>query len=97
MAACMIFENGSPEMNGGAPTMRLMLAPASSFEVMDTWYTTGMRGTGSYDFRAANLFIPEEHASAPTHHPNAKGRLSIGSTSISSPRHTASCSGWRAQ
>jgi alkylation response protein AidB-like acyl-CoA dehydrogenase len=75
MAACMIFENGSPAMNGGAPTMRLMLAPASSFEVMDTWYTTGMRGTGSYDFRAANLFIPEEHTFSFTQPPKREGAL----------------------
>jgi alkylation response protein AidB-like acyl-CoA dehydrogenase len=71
----MIFENGSPAMNGGAPTMRLMLAPASSFEVMDTWYTTGMRGTGSYDFRAAKLFIPEDHTFSFTQPPKREGAL----------------------
>jgi alkylation response protein AidB-like acyl-CoA dehydrogenase len=62
MAACIVFENGAPATNGNAPIMRLMLAPASSFEVLDTWTTTGMRGTGSYDFRTASLFIPEEHS-----------------------------------
>ena len=61
-AACLLHENGAPIVDGNAPMMRVMLAPASSFEVLDTWYTTGMRGTGSYDFRASNLFIPEEHS-----------------------------------
>jgi alkylation response protein AidB-like acyl-CoA dehydrogenase len=75
VAACVIFENDAPAMNGGAPAMRLMAAPASSFEVLDTWYTTGMRGTGSYDFRASNLFIPEEHSFTFTQPPKREGAL----------------------
>jgi alkylation response protein AidB-like acyl-CoA dehydrogenase len=75
VAACVIFENGAPATNGGAPTMRLMAAPATSFEVVDTWHTTGMRGTGSYDFRAANLFIPEEHTFSFTQPPKREGAL----------------------
>ncbi len=62
LAACIVFANGSPVMQGNVPTMRIAMASASSFEVLDTWRTTGMRGTGSYDFRASNLFIPEEHS-----------------------------------
>jgi len=62
MAGCIVFENGTPAMNGKAPEMRMMLTPAASVEILDTWRTTGMRGTGSYDFRATNLFIPEEHS-----------------------------------
>lgn len=61
-AACIVHENGAPVMDGKTPAMRAMLTPASSVEVLDTWHTTGMRGTGSYDFRASNLFIPEEHS-----------------------------------
>jgi alkylation response protein AidB-like acyl-CoA dehydrogenase len=62
LAACIVFENGAPAMEGHAPIIRIVMAPASSFEVLDTWTTTGMRGTGSCDFRASNLFIPEEHS-----------------------------------
>jgi len=60
MAACLVFENGKPVRRGEVPELRLMLAPAASFEVIDTWHTTGMRGTGSNDFRASDLFISEE-------------------------------------
>ena len=62
MAACLVFENGAPLMDGNSPRLQMMMTPASTIEVLDTWHTTGMRGTGSYDFRAANLFIPEEHS-----------------------------------
>ncbi|HVN28319.1 MAG TPA: acyl-CoA dehydrogenase family protein [Candidatus Binataceae bacterium] len=61
-AFCMVYENGAPLMADNAPVMRAMLLPAKSVEILDTWTTTGMRGTGSYDFRIANLFVPEEHS-----------------------------------
>jgi indole-3-acetate monooxygenase len=60
-ATCIVFENGAPMMNGGVPISRRMVASASAYEIVDNWYTTGMRGTGSNDFRAKDLFIPEEH------------------------------------
>ncbi|MEM7095863.1 MAG: acyl-CoA dehydrogenase family protein [Actinomycetota bacterium] len=39
---------------------RIVLAPPDDFEILDTWYTTGLRGTGSNDYRATDLFVPEE-------------------------------------
>jgi indole-3-acetate monooxygenase len=62
MSTCVIFENGAPLMNAGVPVSRRMVAQASAYEIIDNWYTTGMRGTGSNDFRAADLFVPEEHS-----------------------------------
>ena len=62
MSTCIIFENGAPVMNAGVPVPRRMIAPASGYEIVDNWYTTGMRGTGSNDFRATDLFVPEEHS-----------------------------------
>ncbi|HLX37882.1 MAG TPA: acyl-CoA dehydrogenase family protein, partial [Candidatus Binataceae bacterium] len=62
MAACLIFENGAPVMDGDVPRVQMMMTPASRVEVLDTWHTTGMRGTGSHDFRAQDLFVPEEHS-----------------------------------
>jgi alkylation response protein AidB-like acyl-CoA dehydrogenase len=62
-AGCIIYANGVPEMiSERVPRWRLMLAPSSSFEIADTWYTTGLRGTGSNDYRAQDLFIPERHS-----------------------------------
>lgn len=62
-AGCTVHEKGKPVWDpNGAPRWRIMLAPAESFEIQDTWHTTGLRGTGSNDYRAAGLFVPEENS-----------------------------------
>ncbi|HSD40153.1 MAG TPA: acyl-CoA dehydrogenase family protein [Rhodocyclaceae bacterium] len=45
----------------GQPVHRMVIAPREQFIIHDTWYTTGLRGTGSNDIEAKNLFVPEEH------------------------------------
>jgi alkylation response protein AidB-like acyl-CoA dehydrogenase len=62
-AGCVVHENGAMARDAsGAPNWRIMLAPAADFEIQDTWHTTGLRGTGSNDYRASDLFIPEEYS-----------------------------------
>lgn len=62
-AGCIVHEKGEPARDAaGAPNWRIMLAPASAYEIQDTWYTTGLRGTGSNDYRVADLFIPEQNS-----------------------------------
>ena len=76
VSTCIIFENGAPVMNAsGIPDSRRMIAPASAYEIVDNWYTTGLRGTGSNDFRAADLFIPEEHSFSVFAPPKREGTL----------------------
>ena len=41
---------------------RILLAPPGSYTIEDTWYTTGLRGTGSNDYVANDLFVPYEHS-----------------------------------
>jgi 3-hydroxy-9,10-secoandrosta-1,3,5(10)-triene-9,17-dione monooxygenase len=41
------------------PDLRLMLVPTSDIAILDTWYCTGLRGTGSHTVQADNLFVPE--------------------------------------
>ncbi|MFF1383482.1 GTP cyclohydrolase II RibA [Arthrobacter sp. NPDC058288] len=38
------------------------LVPVSDLELLDTWHTAGLRGTGSNDLRAEALFVPEHRA-----------------------------------
>ena len=60
---CTVFENGEPRLGPrGTPEWRIMLAPRDSYQIEDTWFTTGLRGTGSNDYLAENLFVPEEHS-----------------------------------
>ena len=44
---------------GGMPEVRLVFVPATEAKVLDTWHTTGLRGTGSNDFVVNELFVPE--------------------------------------
>ena len=45
----------------GVPDMRVMMAPADRWTVLDTWHTTGLAGSGSNDYTAEDLEVPEEH------------------------------------
>jgi alkylation response protein AidB-like acyl-CoA dehydrogenase len=57
----LVTENGKPVMRDGAPLARVAIAPATNFEVLDTWYSTGLAGSGSNDYRVTDLFVPAEH------------------------------------
>jgi len=48
---------------GLADTMNF-LVPKGQFEIIDTWNTAGMRGSGSHDIRTTEVFVPEKFASS---------------------------------
>lgn len=64
VAGCFVYRDGEfePGPDGGPRHWRIMIAPAAQFEVIDTWHTTGLAGSGSRDYRADELFVPEEHS-----------------------------------
>ena len=66
LGGCLVFDRaGELETDAaGNPTTRLILAPADRFEVLDTWHTTGLAGSGSNDFTCQHLFVPDEHTFA---------------------------------
>ncbi|MDR6415809.1 GTP cyclohydrolase II RibA [Pseudarthrobacter sulfonivorans] len=44
-------------------TVRMQcLVPIKDLELLDVWHTAGLRGTGSNDLRAENLFVPAHRA-----------------------------------
>ncbi|HTO07107.1 MAG TPA: acyl-CoA dehydrogenase family protein [Myxococcota bacterium] len=62
LAGCLILDGDQPVLGAnGLPESRMLLAPSSGFEVLDTWHTTGLAGSGSHDYTTHDLFVPEEH------------------------------------
>jgi alkylation response protein AidB-like acyl-CoA dehydrogenase len=47
----------------------------SAFCFLDTWYTVGLRGTGSHDYTVTDLFVPATHALSFRELPVQKGPL----------------------
>jgi alkylation response protein AidB-like acyl-CoA dehydrogenase len=61
VAGCVEFENDAPVLDeDGRPLWRILMAKPEEYEILDTWYTTGLCGTGSNDYRATDLFVPRE-------------------------------------
>jgi alkylation response protein AidB-like acyl-CoA dehydrogenase len=77
MAGCTIVENGAPRrLANGQPEIRIMLFPTTSCTILlDTWDTTGLRGTGSHDYTVQNLFVPVEHSFSFFDPPRCEGPL----------------------
>ena len=56
---CRIIENGAPRLlPNGAPDIQIMMMPSSECRIIDTWTSAGLRGTGSHDFEAQDVFVP---------------------------------------
>jgi alkylation response protein AidB-like acyl-CoA dehydrogenase len=53
------MENGQPHMTGHGPEIIHVWMPARDVTIHDTWHVTGLCGTGSNDFSAADVFVPE--------------------------------------
>src|SRR3546814_19053312 len=47
-----------PQSDGGQSEMRLCLVPRKDYEIIDTWHTFGLRGTGSNDLLIQDAFVP---------------------------------------
>ena len=59
---CTVVVDGTQRVDGnGIPETRQCFLRLSQCEIMDTWYTTGLRGTGSNDLVVRDVFVPEEH------------------------------------
>jgi indole-3-acetate monooxygenase len=58
VAGCLVLETETAPPGN----MTYVLAPASSFEIEDTWYSNGLAGSGSHHYKTRDLFVPERHA-----------------------------------
>jgi len=75
----------------GRPDQRSFLLDVSDVEILDTWDVSGLKGTGSADFRVENLFVPVRRtftlsSEGPDNRPVSRfpvfGFLAIGITAV---------------
>ncbi len=48
-----------PTVKGQCPEQRLMLVPRNDYEIVDTWFVTGQKATGSNNVVLKDVFVPE--------------------------------------
>jgi alkylation response protein AidB-like acyl-CoA dehydrogenase len=56
-----VMAQGTPRLRpDGRPDIRAFFLPVRECEILDTWHTAGLRGTGSHDWQVTDVFVPEE-------------------------------------
>ncbi len=60
-ATVYIYENGERNNWGH----QYLVVPKPEFKILDTWYTSGLCGSGSHDVILEDVFVPEERLVAP--------------------------------
>jgi alkylation response protein AidB-like acyl-CoA dehydrogenase len=59
-AAAPIFDGDAPRMREHAPEMVFAFMPPADVQIIDTWYVTGLRASGTQDLYVEDLFVPDE-------------------------------------
>jgi indole-3-acetate monooxygenase len=61
LGCIVVDDDGTPRTDSnGVPETRQCFVHLSRCEILDTWYTTGLRGTGSNDLRLEDVFVAAE-------------------------------------
>ena len=62
---CVMTEDGKPipgpAGKGGPPMLRGVFLPAREWQIEDTWYVTGLKGTGSHHITLKDAVVSEEN------------------------------------
>jgi alkylation response protein AidB-like acyl-CoA dehydrogenase len=62
----VVLEGDGPRFDAhGAPDVRVFFVPRADMEVIDTWHTSGMRGTGSNSVVVEGAIVAEDLAISP--------------------------------
>lgn len=77
LGGCVLMEDGKPRLApDGKPDHRMMVMPASSVRLIDTWHAAGLKGTGSGDMAAEDVGVPLDMSVSLIHdRPVAEGAL----------------------
>lgn len=99
LGGCRVFDGEVPRQgpNGGSVPLSAFF-PKAEVEVLDTWRSAGLRGTGSHDYQVSELFVPTHRTTWWSREPIAPGPLytmpavaliatAIGSVSHGIARH----------
>lgn len=63
LGGALVFEGNAPRMlPSGEPEIRSFFFDADQTSVIDTWDTSGLRGTGSHDMAVDDVFVPAERS-----------------------------------
>ena len=76
IAGATLVHDGAPRIGAdGRPLMREFFFPASEARVIDTWESTGLRGTASHDYEVRDIFVPDHRTLWFQEHPSESGPL----------------------
>ena len=63
LGGAVIVRDGEPVIGpAGVPVMRELWFPADEVQIIDTWTTTGLRGTASHDYAVEDVFVPADRS-----------------------------------
>jgi alkylation response protein AidB-like acyl-CoA dehydrogenase len=63
VGGCRILDGDQPRLGpDGDAITRILFFSASECEIIDTWHSIGLRGTGSHDFAVDDVFVPATHS-----------------------------------
>ena len=86
---CMVEENGQPRMlQPGVPEARLVFLRRADVEILDTWHTGGLRGTGSHDVVVNAKFVARGHTCSPMDGSTLDGAIGRCPSSATWPQAT---------
>jgi alkylation response protein AidB-like acyl-CoA dehydrogenase len=59
--ASVVYDGDQARLNeAGRPIVVCCYFPVESCKIIDTWTTTGLRGTGSHDVEVSEVFVPDD-------------------------------------
>ena len=79
LGSSTVMAQGTPCLRpDGRPDVRTFFVPIGVCEILDTWHTAGLRGTGSHDWQVTDVFVLEAQSFPVLFDgPSAPGVLSV--------------------
>ncbi|HWM66414.1 MAG TPA: acyl-CoA dehydrogenase family protein [Steroidobacteraceae bacterium] len=89
---CIATRNGVPEPGPmeGVPPLKIVVLPAKDWQIEDTWFAHGLRGTGSHHIALNDVWVPESNViDLFNGHPSVGGPLFQGAPAFFVTTHCA--------